>query len=98
MLCLLGLLLPFLPLHRAWSVDAHRNPRLRSQTVPTWVLWVLRAQIGLVYVFGGIAKLNARLASRRADAHVARESHDVSRSSGPSSRTSRPSGSSPSAA
>ena len=25
--------------------------------VPRWVLWTLRAQIGLVYVFGGIAKL-----------------------------------------
>ncbi len=30
--------------------------RVRS-TVPRWVVWVLRAQIGLVYVFGGIAKL-----------------------------------------
>jgi len=26
-------------------------------TVPRWVLWALRAQVGLVYVFGGIAKL-----------------------------------------
>jgi hypothetical protein len=30
--------------------------RIRSQ-VPRWVVYVLRAQIGLVYVFGGIAKL-----------------------------------------
>lgn len=29
-------------------MDADRNPRLRSQTVPAWVLWVLRAQIGIV--------------------------------------------------
>jgi hypothetical protein len=58
MLCLLGILLPFLPLHRAWSLDAARNPRLRSQIVASWVLWVLRAQIGIVYVFGGIAKLS----------------------------------------
>ena len=26
--------------------------------VPLWVIWVLRTQIGLVYVFAGIAKLN----------------------------------------
>lgn len=30
--------------------------RVRSQ-VPRWVVYVMRAQIGLVYVFGGIAKL-----------------------------------------
>ncbi|MEO6462370.1 MAG: HTTM domain-containing protein, partial [Candidatus Eisenbacteria bacterium] len=28
MLCLLGILLPFLPLHHAWSLDAARNRRL----------------------------------------------------------------------
>ncbi len=32
--------------------------RVRSQ-VPRWVVYALRAQIGLVYVFGGIAKLKA---------------------------------------
>lgn len=35
-------------------------PALRAETaVPRWVLYALRAQIGLVYVFGGIAKLKA---------------------------------------
>lgn len=48
-----------LPLHATWSLDARRDPRVRSATVPAWVLWVVRAQIGLVYVFGGIAKLKA---------------------------------------
>jgi hypothetical protein len=50
-------LMTFLPLHRSGSVDAWRRPSLRSATVPAWVLWALRAQVGLVYVFGGIAKL-----------------------------------------
>jgi vitamin K-dependent gamma-carboxylase len=45
------------PLHRMWSLDARRRPALRSQTVPAWALWALRAQVALVYVFGGIAKL-----------------------------------------
>lgn len=31
---------------------------LRGGTVPLWALWVLRAQLGVVYVFAGIAKLN----------------------------------------
>lgn len=46
-----------LPLHRCASLDARRDPAVRGATVPAWVVWALRAQIGLVYVFGGIAKL-----------------------------------------
>jgi len=45
--------------HRAWSIDARIWPALRSDVVPAWTLWLLRFQIALPYVFGGIAKLNA---------------------------------------
>ena len=55
---LVSLLMVFLPIHRSASLDAWRNPSLRSETVPRWVLWALMAQVGVVYVFGGIAKLN----------------------------------------
>ena len=55
---LASLLMIFLPLDRYWSLDARRNPSLRSETVPAWVTWALMAQVGVVYVFGGIAKLN----------------------------------------
>ncbi len=48
-----------LPLHRTWSVDAWRRPALRSRTHPAWVTWALRAQIGVVYVFAGLAKLGS---------------------------------------
>ena len=48
----------FLPLHRVASLDAWSNPSQRSCTIPRWVIWVLAAQVGVVYVFGGIAKLN----------------------------------------
>ncbi len=41
---LISLLLAILPLQRS--------------VVPIWTLWVLRAQVGIVYVFAGIAKLN----------------------------------------
>ena len=53
----LCVLMACLPLHGMWSLDARRQPRLQEQLVPAWSLWALRAQFGLVYVFGGIAKL-----------------------------------------
>ena len=55
-ICLCGLM-AFLPLHATWSVDARRDRSLARSTIPAWVVWALRAQIALVYVFGGIAKL-----------------------------------------
>jgi vitamin K-dependent gamma-carboxylase len=59
LVCLISWWLPFLPLNRSVSVDAFLTPKLRSNTMPTWVLWVLRFHIGIPYFFGGIAKLNA---------------------------------------
>jgi vitamin K-dependent gamma-carboxylase len=59
LLICMSFLMALLPLHRVASVDAWRRPELRGATVPAWVLWALRAQVGLVYVFGGIAKLKA---------------------------------------
>ena len=53
-----ALLMVFLPLNRTLSVDSWRNPSIRRDTVQSWVLWALRAQVGVVYVFAGIAKLN----------------------------------------
>jgi vitamin K-dependent gamma-carboxylase len=56
--CVCGLM-ACLPLHARWSLDARRDPALGLARAPAWMLWALRAQFGLVYVFGGIAKLNA---------------------------------------
>ncbi|MGI9066735.1 MAG: HTTM domain-containing protein [Pyrinomonadaceae bacterium] len=56
---LISFLLIFLPAERALSVDALLRPKIRSDTVPAWTLWLLRAQIGMAYFFGGIAKLNS---------------------------------------
>ena len=44
LMSLVSLLLAVLPLHRV--------------SIPLWTIWALRAQIGIVYVFAGAAKLN----------------------------------------
>lgn len=57
LLCLFSFLLIFIPAHRAFSVDAWLNPKIRSQTTSAWTLWLLRLQIGVVYFFAGLAKI-----------------------------------------
>jgi vitamin K-dependent gamma-carboxylase len=57
LICLFSFLLIFVPAHRALSIDAWLNPKLRSQTTPAWAIWLLRAQMGVVYFFAGIAKI-----------------------------------------
>ena len=59
LICWLSFLLILAPAHRALSIDARLRPGLGSEQTPAWALWVLRAQMGIVYFFGGIAKLNA---------------------------------------
>jgi hypothetical protein len=59
LICLLCFLMTLVPAHRALSVDAWLRPRLRSEQAPAWALHLVRAQMGIVYFFGGIAKLNA---------------------------------------
>jgi hypothetical protein len=52
-------LLIFLPAHRAWSVDAWLKPSLKCDAAPACALHLLRFQIGVVYLFAGLAKLNS---------------------------------------
>ncbi|MBL8953336.1 MAG: HTTM domain-containing protein [Myxococcaceae bacterium] len=56
---LLALLMTFMPLARAGSLDVWRRPALRLDTFPAWCTFVLRFQVGTVYFFAGLAKLNA---------------------------------------
>ncbi len=58
LICLLSFLLIFLPANRAFSIDAWLKPKIRTQTSPAWTLWLLRAQMGVVYFFAGIAKIS----------------------------------------
>jgi len=58
LMALLALAMCFVPAHRWWSVDARLRPSLRSERIGAWALWWLRFQVGLPYVYGGLAKLN----------------------------------------
>ncbi|AUX49004.1 uncharacterized protein SOCE26_105490 [Sorangium cellulosum] len=66
LVCLLGLLLAAAPAHRALSVDhllARRASRKApaagpAETAPRLYLFALKAQVAIVYFYGGIAKLN----------------------------------------
>jgi hypothetical protein len=57
LICLFSFLLIFAPAHRAFSIDVWLWPKLRSSTAPAWTLWLLRAQMGVVYFFAGVAKI-----------------------------------------
>jgi len=59
LITLLLALLAFLPVDREFSVRALRRPGERRGQVRAWVLYLLRFQIGVVYVFGGLAKVDA---------------------------------------
>jgi vitamin K-dependent gamma-carboxylase len=54
---LLAFLLCLLPLHRAGSLDARRDPSIAVDAFPAWMLGLLRFQVGVVYVFAALAKL-----------------------------------------
>jgi hypothetical protein len=55
---LVAFLLVLLPANRALSLDVRRHPDLAARLVPRWTVDVLRFQLGVVYVFAGLAKLH----------------------------------------
>jgi hypothetical protein len=55
---LISLLLVFIPAGAVWSVDSIRARRKNDTAVGAWAYGLLRTQVGLVYFFAGLAKLN----------------------------------------
>ena len=55
----LTLLMAFLPANAAFSLDARFRAGVRRSSVPAWMLWLLRVQVGLVYFYASVAKMNA---------------------------------------
>jgi len=56
---LISFLMILVPAHRSFSIDVWKNPKIQSNVTPAWSVWILRFQIGAVYFFGGLAKLNS---------------------------------------
>jgi hypothetical protein len=56
-MCLLAWIAVILPANRALSVDCRLRPSLKSLTAGAWTLWLVRFQIAIPYIYGGIAKL-----------------------------------------
>ena len=57
LLSVVALLMIFIPAHRAASIDALRKPSLHSNHVHGWAYWLLLGTLGVVYVYGAIAKM-----------------------------------------
>ncbi len=55
---LISFVMMFIPANRAASIDAKRNPVLRSDNIPAWTLWLLRFTVAVPFFFGGVAKIN----------------------------------------
>ncbi len=57
LILLLTLLLAIVPLGREGRIGSARRLRPRAFRVRAWMLWLLRFQVGIVYFFGGVAKV-----------------------------------------
>jgi len=58
LIMLFSFLLCFIPAHRYFSIDSRLNPKIHSSKIARWCLWILVFQLGVVYFYGGIAKIN----------------------------------------
>ncbi len=56
---LISFLLIWVPANRYFSLDVYRNPNLAKATTPRWTIAVFQAQIAIVYIYAGLAKINA---------------------------------------
>jgi hypothetical protein len=56
--CWISWVMVFLPANRQWSGDVLNKPAIKSGYIERWSLWILPFLMGVVYLYGGIAKLN----------------------------------------
>lgn len=56
---IVALLMILVPAHRHFSLDVLRKPYLWVSQVPRWTVLIFQLQLGLVYFYAGVAKLNA---------------------------------------
>ena len=55
---IMALLMVLVPAHRHFSLDVLRRPHIWVSHVPRWAVLIFQLQLGLVYFYAGVAKLN----------------------------------------
>lgn len=56
LLILISLIMIFMPANQYASLDAKKNPVIKSLSMPQWCSWVMLLQISIMYFFAAIAK------------------------------------------
>ncbi len=56
--CWLSWVMCFMPAHRCASFDVQRKPEIYSNTTAQWHIWLFALLMGIVYFYGGLAKIN----------------------------------------
>ena len=57
--CWLSWVMCFMPANRCASFDVQRKPEIYSDTTAQWHIWLFALLMGIVYFYGGLAKINA---------------------------------------
>ena len=57
LLALISFFMCFFPANRDYSIDAHRNSSIQSNSMYSYVKWIIILQLFLVYTYASIAKL-----------------------------------------
>jgi len=55
---IVAFLLILLPANSYFSIDAGKNPKKYAENVPRWCIDILKLQLGIVYFYAGLSKLN----------------------------------------
>lgn len=58
LIALISFLMIFLPANSLYSLDSKYFANTKKEQIPYWTVLILQFQIGIVYFFGGVAKLN----------------------------------------
>lgn len=58
MLILFCTLMCFMPAHRYCSVDAYLRPKIKTNVIDFWPIFLLRTQMEIILIFAGIVKIN----------------------------------------
>ena len=57
LLVLIALIMTFLPANRDYSLDAKRNPSIRTNHMSAYLRWVIILQLFIVYTYASVAKM-----------------------------------------